>query len=307
MPAKILKLGLLLLLGLVISAKVVLQPAYLQVDFFDIGQGDSILITTPQNFQILVDGGPDDAVLEQLRQVMPFFDAQIDWLILTHADQDHLAGLLEVLNNYQVDQVFVSDQSSKTQLYQAWQQELVRQGIKVTTIMKATTIKLAPNIKLEFLPPYQGDPASLNNSSLTFRLIYNQTSFLFPGDVEVEAEEYLVANHLDSLPAQLLKVAHHGSKTSSTQQFIKAVNPQLAIIQVSADNSYGHPSLRVLHRYQQFNIDILRTDQEGRISINSDGQVIWQDKGWLGQLKALFSNSSEKVYNMDKIQDQLNP
>ena len=245
----------------------------LVINFFDVGQGDSILIELGNSYQILVDGGPDEKVLDELHKAMPFGDRTIEIIILSHPDYDHLAGLVSVLADYQVEQVYVAPGNEDKWLYSAWLRDLRQEGVKINIVSGQQILNIGKHFQITFLHPIDDRiQTNVNNASVVFKLQHGQNSFLFPGDVEEEAEAVLVETYRDELKADVLKVPHHGSKTSSTQEFLNLVQPKLAVIQVSADNSYGHPSPRVLWRYK--GVQIFRTDQEGTIELISDGQKI---------------------------------
>ena len=249
----------------------------LAVYFLDVGQGDSMLIRTPAGQNILIDGGPDDSVLEQLSRFLPFWERTIDLMILTHPHADHTAGLVEVLKTYQVKKVLYTGVVHTTPVYLAWLKELKAQKIPVMIADHTQTIHLFEGCRLDILYPdksfFAQTVSNLNNTSIVAKLVYGQISFLFTGDIEAEAEDELLAGGQD-LRAQVLKVPHQGSKTSSQLKFIKAVSPRFAVIEVGAKNEFGHPSARVLKRYQSLGVKIFRTDQDGSVLFLTDGKDI---------------------------------
>ncbi len=242
----------------------------LHVYFLDVGQGDSILIQTSKNQQILIDGGPDNAVLSELGEVMPFYDKKIELVILTHPHADHLAGLLEVLKSYQVDQILTTGIEYTTPEYIAWQKEIKDRNIPVKIAQAGQIIdldkaKMEILYPLEFLQEKKID--NLNNSSIVCRLEYGKNSFLFTGDIEEEAEQKLKD---DSLKSTVLKIPHHGSSTSLLLEFLGQIDPEVAVLCVGADNSFGHPTEDILDKLK--NVEVYRTDQDGTIEIISDGE-----------------------------------
>ncbi len=248
----------------------------LEVYFFDVGQGDSIFIETPAGRQVLIDGGPDKAVLAELNQVMPFYDRTIDLIILTHPDADHITGLVEVLNYYQIGHILTSGFRKETAVYQRWEDLVAEKSIPLTIAQTGQKIIFPAGPSLEVLWPEQSSTKYLaqkaNNVSVVGRLVYDQMEFLLTGDIEKDVEQYLVSHWpVDRLRSDVLKVPHHGSKTSSSQKFLEAVNPQVAIISVGQENRYGHPHSDVLKRLKDFSV--YRTDRDGRIQIYTDG--IW--------------------------------
>ena len=244
----------------------------LQVIFFDVGQGDGIFIETPNNRQILIDGGPDKSILEKLSQTMHFYDRRIDLVILTHPHADHVAGLIETLNYYEVGHIMTSGAEEKTATYQKWRNIIKEKNIPLTIAQAGQRIILESGVVLEILWPDQSLIQSLaqnvNNSSVVVRLVYNQSEFLLTGDIEKEVEQRLVSQN-QLLESDILKIAHHGSKSSTSYNFLKAVNPQIAVISVGQDNRYKHPHGDILERLKE--VLTYRTDRNGDIEILTDG------------------------------------
>ena len=255
------------------------KPVELQVNFLDVGQGDAIYIRTPQDQDILIDGGPDDKVLESLGKVMPFWDREIDVVILSHPHADHVAGLVQILKRYTVKKIYLTGILHTAPDYLAFLEEIKKQKIPVENIKELSTLDFGSETKLEFIYPDRSllneKIDNLNNSSIVARLIYKNEKFLFTGDAESPVEKELLTKKRE-LSADVLKVGHHGSTTSSTEAFIKAVNPKFAVIEVGKDNSFGHPSLRTLSRLERLNIPFFRTDLLGTITFLSDGEKVWQ-------------------------------
>jgi len=250
------------------------QPENLEVDFLDVGQGDAILIKAPAGQNILIDGGPDKAVLKRLAENLPWWDKQIDLMILTHPHDDHVSGLIDVIKRYQVKEILYSGVIHNSPNFLAWLELIKNKKIKLTIIDRPQTVKLSQNCQLDIIYPQESflgqEVENLNNTSLTFKLIYGQTKFLFTGDLEQLAEEKILASAVN-LQADVLKVGHHGSDTSSSQAFLDKIQPQLAVISVGKDNDFGFPSLRVIKRLERLGAQILRTDQAGTIKLVSDG------------------------------------
>ena len=244
----------------------------LEVYFFDVGQGDSIFIETPNKKQILIDGGPDKTVLEKLNQAMPFYDQTIDLIILTHPDADHLTGLIEVLEYYQIGHILTSGFQKDTAGYQEWQRLIKEKEIPLTIAQIGQNIVLQDGIVLEILWPDQSLISSysnpVNNVSVVGRLVYGDIEIFLTGDIENKVEKYLVDQDI-WLESDILKLAHHGSKTSSIQSFINKVNPKISVISVGENNKYNHPHETVLERLK--NSTIYRTDKNGDIQILTDG------------------------------------
>jgi len=253
----------------------------LHVYFFDVGQGDSILIVSPGGRQLLVDGGPDAASgVRALSGSLTPWDRSLDLVALTHMDSDHGRGLLEVLNRYQVGMVLVGLEQPGASLYPQWRAALAGQQLMATPVRAGYRILLDDDVILEVLhppaSPFLESFSEQNNNGLVLRLVYHEVSFLLTADIEAEAEIYLL-REAELLEADVLKVAHHGSKTSTTTAFLEAVNPSAAVISAGEDNRFGHPHLPVLARLKQQVTEggIYQTSQQGRIEFISDGTGLW--------------------------------
>ncbi|MFH0740141.1 MAG: ComEC/Rec2 family competence protein [bacterium] len=243
--------------------------------FFDIGQGDSIFIETLQKHQILIDGGPSSQVVEKLGQQMPFWDKSIDLVILTHPDYDHLRGLLDVLDNFQVKNIIWTGELSEGKTFQAWQEKIKKEGANIF-LAKAGVKIISGQVKADILYPLElpkQDSINNNDSSIVARMVFGQTAFMLTGDANREAEqEIILANK--NINSEVLRVSHHGSRSATSPEFLANVSPQLAVISVGKDNTYGHPHQEVLSNLSEFAIKVMRTDQMGDIKIFSDGQNI---------------------------------
>ena len=249
-----------------------IEGRYLEIVFFDVGQGDAIFIETPQKHQILIDGGPDSSVLEKLAKEIPFWDRSIDVVILTHPDKDHLAGLIEVLKGYKVDYILWTGVVRQTPENDEWRSLLQEQKGEIVMTKAGQRIK-AGEVHFNILSPAEylegKEFKDSNDTSIVSRLVFGQNSFLLTGDITSSIEEELVEKKFN-LMSNVLKVGHHGSKYSTSDNFLEAVDPETAVIQVGK-NPYGHPTEEVLQRLKKFDIEILRTDKDGDIKIVSDG------------------------------------
>ncbi len=252
----------------------------LKVYFLDVGQGDAIFIETPQSHQILVDGGPDSTVIEKLREIMPPLDKTIDLVILTHPEKDHMQGLIEVLQRYEVDYILWTGILRQTAEYKKWIEALSeeqRQGAKLIKAVSSKTI-IASKAKIDILYPDEDlsgkELENSNDSSVVFNLDFGENNFLFTGDITSKTEEFLLNNE-NSLKSDVLKVPHHGSKYSTSDYFLASINPQLGVISAGKKNPYGHPTPEVLQRLEKFGIKALRTDRDGDVEIISDGNNIF--------------------------------
>ncbi len=249
----------------------------LHVVFFDVGQGDAIFILCPDGKQILVDGGPSpSAVLSRLGRELPFWDRSLDLVILTHPQDDHLTGLVEVLARYDVEEVIDSGQECDSAACDAWEELVEGKGVGYRRGRAGMRIGLSDGVRLDVLHPPERllahTTSDTNNNSVVLRLTYGHFSLLLTGDVEQEGEEVLLASG-QPLTSLVLKVPHHGAATSLTLPFLQAVNPELAIISVGADNDFGHPHKATLEKLQ--GMPTHRTDLQGSIELVSDGERYW--------------------------------
>lgn len=258
----------------------------MEVDFLDVGQGDGILIKTPYGQNILIDGGPDGAVIKRLSEELPWWDKRIDLMVLTHPHGDHLVGLIDVMKRYEVKKILYTGAIHTSSDYFAWLNAVKTKKIPLVVVARPLTIRLGQESELNIIYPRRSLAGktinNLNNSSIVVKLRYGATEFLFTGDIESEAEEELVgfvaagrtSRPTANLRADVLKVAHHGSGDSSGWKFLKRVMPKIAVIQVGADNEFGHPDRRVVKRLERINARVLRTDLDGTVKLTSDGKAV---------------------------------
>ncbi|MFA6551330.1 MAG: ComEC/Rec2 family competence protein [Patescibacteria group bacterium] len=248
----------------------------LELDFLNVEQGDAILIKTPYGQNILIDGGDGKEILRELPRELPFYDRAIDLMILTHPHDDHVGGLVKVLQRYRVKKILYTGVSHTSPTYLEWLNIIKRKNIPLTIIDRPQTITLGADLRLDILYPLESllnkKMENLNNSSIVAKLIYQDQNFLFTGDLEEMEEQVLLEKNID-LRADILKIGHHGSDTSSSEKFLEAVKPSAAVISVGKDNDFGHPSLRVINRLERLGVKIYRTDLNGWIKINSNGKL----------------------------------
>ncbi len=248
----------------------------LTVAFLDVGQGDAIFIESPNGNQMLIDGGPGVAVLKPLGEMMPFYDRSIDVVIATHPDADHIGGLPEVLRRYDVETFLDPGISSDTGIYKALVQSIGLAGVEYVVARRGMTIDLGDDTKLEILfPDRDMEGADTNDASIVAKLTYGSTSFLLTGDSPQKIEKYLVSIDGKNLDVDVLKAGHHGSRTSTSAAFLGAASPDYAIISTGKNNRYGHPHKEVMELLQQFDVKVLRTDEDGTIVLKSDGETIF--------------------------------
>jgi competence protein ComEC len=257
------------------------KPQFLEVIFFDVGQGDAIFIETPQRHQFLIDGGPSSAILEKLGKEMLFWDRSIDLVILTHPEKDHLIGLIEVLKRYKIENILWTGVLRDIPEFKEWQKLIKEEKAKVKIAQAGQKIIFSSRSDfvdkyVDILHPFENldgqEFKNSNNTSIISKLNFNEISFLFTGDAYESVEKKLLEKETE-LRSDVLKVGHHGSKTSTCEEFLEIVSPEIAIIQVG-ENKYGHPHPEVLERLKKFGTKILRTDEDGDIKIISDGEKI---------------------------------
>ena len=253
----------------------------LQVSFLDIGQGDAIYIRAPNGNDVLVDGGPDDSVIQKLHEVMPSFDRDIDVMIETHPDKDHIAGLSTVFEQYQVKNFLHSEISSGTSFDQSLHAlAAAESGLQQIAARRGERLILDKDrgVYLDILFPDQDTEhfKETNDASIVARLVYGKESFVLTGDSPISVEQFLVNNDKSLLKSTVLKLGHHGSKTSSSDVFLDQVQPQYAIVSAGKNNSYHHPHPSVIDRLKARNINILSTIDLGTITFETDGNTLWQ-------------------------------
>ncbi|MBI2120531.1 MAG: MBL fold metallo-hydrolase [Parcubacteria group bacterium] len=249
----------------------------LTVAFLDIGQGDAIFIEAPNGAQALIDGGPPSGkVLSELGRMMPFYDRTIDVVIATHPDQDHIGGLPEVFKRYRVGVLFEPGISSDNGDYQAMEQAGEKTGVKKILARAGMKIHLDKNTTLEIFYPDRDLPGKIdtNRASVVARLTYGNESFLFTGDLPQAEEKHLVQEGGIALRSNVLKFGHHGSRTSTSEIFLKNVAPEYGLVSAGKDNRYGHPHKEVLGLAAKYRVPVLRTDTQGRIVFTTDGNSL---------------------------------
>lgn len=270
MRSPLFTLGLLLMSALFVREIFLLPDGALHLHIFDIGQGDAMLVVTPTGSQIVIDGGPNLSLLEHLGDYMPFTDRTIELLILSHPDADHITALPSVLQRYNVKRVLMNGAIHHSGRYHAFLARIEESGAQVLFPDPEVDLVFGDGVTLDVIWPTPDsigtDPASANNPSVVFRLFYKEHSILMTGDIERSAEEAILATGAD-IQSDILKVAHHGSRTSSSTGFLLAVAPGLALISAGRDNPFGHPHTDVVDRFGALGIPMRSTHKEGAISL----------------------------------------
>lgn len=254
----ILLVGILLFLSLFIFQASVEKD--LRIIFFDVSQGDSSLIITPDQKYILVDGGPDNKVIYKLGKYLPFFGREIDLMVLTHPHDDHLVGLLETAKRYNVKMILMPKTFCQTQTCLEFEKIIDQKNIPIQFVDHSGLMNISPGLDFEILMPseFLKDEKNLNNHSIVFQLVFKDVKALFMGDQENEEE--LIEKNFD---IDLVKIGHHGSYNANDCDFLKTIDPIYAIVSVGKDNQFNHPSQSTLDCLEKINAEILRTDQLG--------------------------------------------
>lgn len=268
---------LIIVIVLIYNSILIIPNQFLEFDFIDVGQGDCSLILTPKHKSILIDGGNNIDFDNGQKTILPILInkhiKQIDYLIISHFDSDHVGGLFTILKEYKVKQVIISKQAQYSDNFKLFMQIINSTQIQTTIVDKGTKIDVENNIYIDFLWPDESnmiDENCLNNNSIVCKLYFGKTSILFTGDIEKEAEQQLIQQVSKNLESTILKVAHHGSNSSTISDFVKAVSPKIAVIGVGENNKFGHPNNEIISRLENSGAKIFRTDQMGEIIIKID-------------------------------------
>ncbi len=258
------------------------SPGLLKIVFLDVGQGDGIYIEAPNGAQIVVDGGPAGSLLGPLADEMPFGDRKINALVVTNPDTDHYAGFLDLLATYEVGAVIEPGTVALTGTHKKLQEEIAARGIPELMARKGMilTLDVTAGVRLRVLFPDRDVSAwSTNDGSMIAVLEYGTTRVMLTGDTTKRAEGLLLAAAAPAdLQSDILKVAHHGSTTSSSEAFVRAVGAKHAVISVGRKNKYGLPKKATLDTLAQSGAEILRTDEAGTVVFLSDGERVWREE-----------------------------
>ena len=241
----------------------------LTIHFLDVGQGDAAFIALPDGVTILIDTGPDNTVVQELGKVMPWWHRMIDYVIITHGDKDHYGGLPRILDSYSIGTIFYSGDTGQDSLYTSVLNEVQEKDITLRLIAQGYGMVWPSGSRLEFLwPPPNFHSDKDNARSLVAALTWDDVYYLFTGDIGSE-EEIRLADFYPDIETDVLKVAHHGSGSSSHETFLAAVNPQICILSYGVDNRYGHPHPDVVSRLTVIDCAMLKTPEGGTITLSS--------------------------------------
>lgn len=247
-----------------------------KIIFFDVGQGDAILIISPNGRQILIDAGKYTDISIKLKKYMPLSDRSLNMVIATHPDIDHVAGFDTILSEYSVESFVHSGLLAGSSVYTSIAKKVREQKIQTHTAIAGEKIFIDTDMYLEILSPYQGQKIDKpNDHSIVMRLVYRNKAIMLTGDAPRFVEQNIVNFYGENIESSILKLGHHGSKTSSSSLFINKVNPQYAVISAACNNRFGHPNELVLQTLEDYDIKSLSTCEQGDIVFE------FEDSGWV--------------------------
>ncbi len=252
----------------------------LQLHFIDVGQGDCTLIITPEGESMLIDSGKDSESEKVISYISKLGIKTLDYMVISHFHDDHYGSCDEVAEEIGVDVVITNGAPADNNTEKELMQTFERQGCEIMTADAGFELTLG-ELELYVLGPTQISDGGGNNDSLVIKLTYRASSFLFTGDAEILEEEAILDMYTpNSLSCDLIKVGHHGSNTSSSDDFLDAVDPSIALISVGEGNSYGHPHKSVIDSYNERDVEVYRTDRLGDVVILCDGEniMLYQEK-----------------------------
>jgi competence protein ComEC len=245
----------------------------LVIHFIDVGQADSILVEMPNKEVALIDGGNRDDAELIIGYIKNLKINKINYIIATHPHEDHIGGLPDIINTFKIGKVYMPNRKANTKIFEKLLSEINKKGLKIIKAKGGQKIIDLKDLKFSILAPNSDRYDETNEYSIVNKLVYKNTSFLFTGDAEEESEKEMISLGFN-LSADLLKVGHHGGRTSTTESFLDKVNPKYAVISVGKDNDYGHPHKELIERLNGRNIKVLRTDEIGTIIVQSNGEKI---------------------------------
>lgn len=243
----------------------------LKVRFVDVGQGDCEIVQFPDGRNMIIDGGTNETSTELVNTIMSYGIKRFDYVVATHPHEDHIGGLDDVIESFEIENVYLPDVTSTSTSFKNLLDSISKSGAKTNRAYAGVTMIEEPDIRAEFLAPVNKDYEETNDYSAVLKLTYKGFSFLFTGDAETVSEYDMIKNGA-YLKTDVLKVGHHGSSTSTSSHFLKAADPKVGVISVGRDNSYGHPHREVLERLGD--LKIYRTDLNGTVTILCDGESL---------------------------------
>lgn len=248
----------------------------LAVNFFDVGQGDCEFIELPNGKCMLIDSGEAENASQICDKINTLGYTKIDFVVVTHPHTDHMGAMSDIINEYEIGDIYMPRVTSTTRTYEELLTTISDKGLKIRTAKAGKNIYTCDNLSIDILSPVSDEYDSINNYSVVIKMTYGYSSFLFMGDAEKLLEKELLTNKFSDLDSDVLKVAHHGSRYSTSADFLDRVSPEFAVISCGTDNSYGHPHSQTLGRLQSSTDHIYRTDEykDIRFETNGDGTYI---------------------------------
>ena len=241
-----------------------------RVHFLDVGQGDSIFIELTDVKSMLIDASTAEYGEGIADYIKDNGYSKIDYLVATHPHADHIGGMQDVVEQLEIGEIYMPKASSTTKTYKNLLKAIKAKGNKINTAKAGNTIYSDSSLGIDILAPNSDSYEEINDYSVVIKLVYGSKSFLFTGDAEKLSENEITAD----VSANVLKVGHHGSSTSSSDKFIKRVNPEYAVISCGEGNSYGHPHKETIKTLNKYDIEIFRTDTMGTIIAQTDGESL---------------------------------
>ena len=269
----------------------------LRVNYIDVGQGDSIFIQLPNKETMLIDAGEAYEADNVINYLNNLGIKKIDYVVGTHPHTDHIGGLEEVINTFDIGSIYMPKASSNSKTFEDLLTTISNKGLKVKTAKSGVVVLSEDNLKLEFIAPNSDNYSNLNNYSAVLKLTYLDNTFLFMGDAETLSEDEITSD----VDADVIKVGHHGSDSSSSVEFVKKVSPEYAIIMVGEGNSYNHPYQSIINRYESVGAKVLRTDLDGNIVCDSDGVDVTcsGDKDSSSDISSSTTSSNINLVSLD--------
>ena len=241
------------------------------VHYLDVGQGDSGFIELPNGECMLIDAGTAEYSQTIIDDIEAYGYSELDYVVATHPHADHIGGMRDVINSFDVGEVYMPKASTDTKTFENLLSTISEKGLSINTAKAGTEVYSDSELKIEFLAPVNSSYEDLNNYSAVVKISYGSNSFLFTGDAEELSESEMLEKDYESLSCDVLKTGHHGSESSSSAEFLNAVCPKYAVISCGAGNSYGHPHSETVERFESAGVQIYRTDENGTITIACDG------------------------------------
>lgn len=243
-----------------------------KIHYIDVGQGDSTLIQV-RDKNILIDAGPRSSAEDLVKYLKDINIQKLDYVIATHPHEDHIGGMVSIIKTFKIGEFYAPKKTATTKTFENMIKELQNKKLKIQVAKAGNEISLNSNSKLEFLAPNNSDYEEINDYSAVTKLTYEDNSFIFMGDAERLSEKEILQKG-SNVKAQVIKLGHHGSSTSSSKEFLDKVDPKYAIISCGKNNDYGHPHKETINELKNRNIKYFRTDTNGTIVLYSDGKNI---------------------------------